>query len=64
MQFHVEDMMCGGCAKSVAKAIANLDKTAKVEADPESRTVKVETSASAAEVQKALADAGFPAVAR
>ena len=61
MQFHVEDMMCGGCAKSVAKALTNLDKDAKVQADPETRTVKVETSAPLAAVRKALADAGFPA---
>jgi copper chaperone len=64
MQFHVEDMMCGGCAKSVAKAIANLDDKARVEADPASRTLKVETSATQAAVEKALADAGFPTTAR
>jgi copper chaperone len=64
MQFHVEDMMCDGCARSVAKAIANLDRNAKIEADPPSRTVKVETSASQAAVEKALAEAGFPATAR
>ena len=64
MQFHVEEMMCGGCAKSVTKAITDLDKNATVETDPQSRTVKVETSASQAAVQKALAEAGFPAIAR
>ena len=64
MQFHVEEMMCGGCAKSVTKAITDLDKDARVETDPPSRTVNVETSASPAAVQKALAEAGFPAIAR
>ncbi len=64
MQFHVEDMMCGGCAKSVTKAITNLDNKAKVETDPASRTVKVETSTSQAAVEKALADAGFPTTGR
>lgn len=64
VQFHVEEMMCGGCAKSVTKAITNLDNNARVETDPELRTVKVETSASPAAVEKALADAGFPATAR
>ncbi len=62
MQFQVNDMTCGGCAKSVAKAITNLDQNAKVDADPPTRTVKVETSASQSEVMRVLADAGFPAV--
>lgn len=61
MQFHIEGMTCGGCAKSVTRAITNLDQNAKVEADPASRTVKVETSVSQAQVQQVLADAGFPA---
>ncbi len=64
MQFHVEEMMCGGCAKSVTKAITNLDANAKVETDPPSRTVKVETSVSPEAIRKALADAGFPATPR
>jgi len=64
MQLHVQDMMCGGCAKSVTKALTNLDKDAKVQADPESRTVNVETSAPLAQVQKALEAAGFPATVR
>ena len=38
--------------------------SSKVETDPDSRTVKVETSAPLAAVQKALADAGFPATAK
>jgi copper chaperone len=63
MQFHVEGMTCGGCAKSVTKAITNLDPNAKVEADPASRTVRVETSQSQAAIQQVLADAGFPATA-
>ena len=63
MQFHVKDMTCGGCAKSVTKAITNLDRNAKVDTDPVSRTVKVETSASQTEVLRVLASAGFPAIA-
>ncbi len=63
MQFHVKDMTCGGCAKSVTKAITNLDQNAKVDTDPVSRTVKVETSAPQAEVLRVLASAGFPATA-
>ena len=63
MKLHIENMTCGGCARSVTKAITLLDDGARVEADPASRTVTVQTSAAPAEVLKALDPAGFPAVA-
>lgn len=61
MQFHVDDMTCGGCARSVTKAIMSLDATAQVTADTKARTIKVETSAAGEDVQAALARVGFPA---
>ncbi len=64
MQFHVEDMMCGGCARSVTAAIAEIDGNAKVETDPPTRTLKVESARPRAEIEMALAEAGFPATAR
>lgn len=60
MQFHLDDMTCGGCVRSVTAAIAALDHTATIEADTVARTVKIETLASEDEVKKTLADAGFP----
>lgn len=63
MDFKIENMTCGGCAKSVTKAIQSVDPAAKIETDPASRMVKVETSATAAAVQQALQEAGYPAVA-
>lgn len=61
MQLRIEDMTCGGCAKSVALAIASVDHGAKVEANPTARTVKVETSASEDQILKVLEEAGYPA---
>ena len=61
MQFHVEGMTCGGCARAVTRAVTSLDRDAKVQADPRSRTVTVETAVAAEAVRSALADAGFPA---
>lgn len=61
MQFHIEGMTCGGCARSVTKAITSLDQDARVEADPTSRTVKTDTSMSSAEILGVLAEAGYPA---
>jgi copper chaperone len=60
MQFHVEDMTCGGCARAVTAAVKALDPSAKIEADPPTRTVRVESNRPEPEVRAALADAGFP----
>ena len=61
MQFHIDNMTCFGCARSVTKAIQSVDKGAVVIADPENRKVEVETSASRAEIETVLAEAGYPA---
>ncbi|HEV7283722.1 MAG TPA: heavy-metal-associated domain-containing protein [Kaistia sp.] len=34
MQFHIKNMSCGGCARSVTKAIQGVDAQAKVTIDP------------------------------
>lgn len=61
MQFHIENMTCFGCARSVTKAIQSVDRGAVIDADPESRKVEVETSAARAEIEAVLAEAGYPA---
>ncbi|MBN8968375.1 MAG: heavy-metal-associated domain-containing protein [Rhizobiales bacterium] len=63
MDFKIESMTCGGCARSVTKAIQSIDSNARVETDPDARAVKVETSATQAAILQVLEDAGFPAVA-
>lgn len=63
MELRIESMTCGGCAKSVTKAIQSVDPNARVEADPAARTVKVETSATPAAVRQVLDEAGYPATA-
>ena len=60
MQFHIENMTCDGCARSVAKAIQLLDASAKVSADPPNRIVEVESTATRGQIEAALQDAGFP----
>jgi len=63
MKFHIENMTCGGCVRGVTKAIQNVDPNAEIQADPPSRKLEVKTSASQEQVEAALNDAGFPAVA-
>ncbi len=60
MELRIEGMTCGGCARSVTRAIQGVDPDAKIDADPATRKVKVETTASAAQVEQALANAGYP----
>ncbi|ENX41474.1 heavy-metal-associated domain-containing protein [Acinetobacter sp. NIPH 2100] len=60
MEFHVENMTCGGCARGVTRAIQAVDANAKVITDPPHRSVKVETTASQQQIVNALAEAGFP----
>ena len=61
MQFHIENMTCFGCARSVTKAIQSVDKAAVNKADPENRMIDVETLATRAEIEVVLAEAGYPA---
>jgi copper chaperone len=63
MELKIENMTCGGCAKSVTKAIQSVDPTARIETNPATRLVTVETTATRADLQQVLADAGYPASA-
>ena len=59
MQFHIETMTCGGCARGVTKAIQSVDATATVQADPPNRRVEVTTTAPRDQIGAALTEAGF-----
>lgn len=61
MQFHIQNMTCFGCARSVTAAIQSVDRDAVVKADPDSRKVEVETSAERAKIEAVLVEAGYPA---
>ena len=54
MQFHIDSMTCGGCARSVTKAIQSVDAAAQVTVDIPTHTVQVQTTASQAAVVAAL----------
>ena len=62
MQFHIETMTCGGCARGVTRAIHAVDPVAEVQADPPSRKVEVKTSAPREALAAALTAAGFAPV--
>lgn len=63
MQFHLEDMTCGGCARSVTKAIGTVDPKAQVTADPVTKKVRIESDLPPENFRRALEAAGFPPAA-
>lgn len=60
MQFHIENMTCGGCVRGVTRAIQAVDPNAKIKADPPSRKLEVSTTATQEQIEAALNEAGFP----
>ncbi|MCX7057287.1 MAG: heavy-metal-associated domain-containing protein [Pseudomonadota bacterium] len=60
MNFHIQAMTCGGCARAVTAAIRAIDPAAEVQADPPSHSVEVRSERPEAEVRAALVAAGFP----
>lgn len=59
MQFHIENMTCGGCARSVTKAIQSVDPSAEVTVDPASHKVEVKSAASRDRLVAALTEVGY-----
>ena len=58
LRFRVPNMTCGGCAKSVTKAVQSVDPRARVETDPAAREVRVETAADERALLAVLEEAG------
>lgn len=52
-------MNCGGCAKSVARAVAEVDPAAKVEFDLREKKVTIASESGRDKFEAALAAAGF-----
>jgi copper chaperone len=58
--FRVDDMTCGHCAGMLARALAEVDKGARVEFDMPRRLVQVQPqAASADELKAAMEEAGY-----
>lgn len=59
MQFHIENMTCGGCVRGVTKAIQSVDPKAEVNADLTTHKVEVTSQAPRDQLVAALEGAGF-----
>jgi copper chaperone len=60
MQFYLDDMTCGGCARAVTRAVQSVDPEAQVVATPADHQLQVRTSATREQISAALREAGFP----
>jgi copper chaperone len=56
-------MACSACATTIANAVAAIDPTAKVDADPQTKQVTIETQQSEATVTQAIVAAGYTVTA-
>ncbi|MCU0912484.1 MAG: heavy-metal-associated domain-containing protein [Rhodobacteraceae bacterium] len=63
MEFRIEAMECGGCARAVTRAIRSVDPAAEVAADVGNRSVSVASQIPREAFLAALASAGFPVAA-
>ena len=59
---HVEGMMCTHCAARVEKACMAVPDTESAKVNLKEKTVTVQGTASAEELHKAIADAGYKTV--
>ncbi|EKF41484.1 heavy metal transport/detoxification protein [Nitratireductor indicus C115] len=61
MELKIENMTCGGCAKSVTNAIRSVDSDAEIKTDPAARMVEIKTTALQEAILQVLEEAGYPA---
>ncbi|MBN2342931.1 MAG: permease [Deltaproteobacteria bacterium] len=60
IEFTVNDMTCGHCAKTIENAICNLEGVKSVQADPDNKKVLIDAAQNTEEiVRKAIVDAGY-----
>jgi copper chaperone len=61
--FRVPDMTCGRCASAIARAVASVEKDARVEISIADKLVRVVGRAAPGELVEAIAEAGYTAEA-
>lgn len=64
LRFHIPNMACGGCAKSVTRALQGVDPHARIEINQDAREVRVDTKADEQTLLTVLTKAGYLAESR
>jgi copper chaperone len=57
--FRISDMTCGHCASTIARAIASVDKGARIEVDIPRKLVSVTSASDEGELAEAIQEAGY-----
>lgn len=52
-------MACSACATTITNAVTAIDPTAKVDADPKTKLINIETQQSEAAIKEAITAAGY-----
>lgn len=60
IRFHIPNMTCGGCAKSVTKALLSIDPQARIETDPTALEVRMDSALDKSAFLAVLSGAGYP----
>lgn len=59
LQITVPNMACSACAETITQAVTAIDPTAKVEANPKTKQVNIETQGDEDVIKQAIAAAGY-----
>jgi copper chaperone len=59
MQFHTDDMTCGGCVRAIERAVTAVDPAARLSADLADHRVEITTDQPRDRIAAAIEAAGF-----
>jgi copper chaperone len=59
-EFTLPAMSCGHCIGVITGTVQSIDPQARIQADLERRSVRVESERDRAQLEAALTDAGYP----
>lgn len=59
LTLRISDMTCGHCASTIARAVAGVDKSARVEVDIPGKLVSVTSAADDSDLIEAIQEAGY-----
>jgi copper chaperone len=59
--FSVPGLTCGGCLGFVVRALQDIDRAVRIEANLSTRTIRVLSSRFESQLLRALREAGYPA---
>ena len=63
IEFRVDDMTCGHCAATIARAVRDVDAAGLCEVDLEAKKVRIRSDRPGAEFLAAIREAGYTPVA-